>query len=77
MHFLNPFVSVLTDSQGPKHFAEFLSQRGSVDYLCRKLEDLEEEATRKEKQADDEADPEKVLSESVVVTDTAEPPPDE
>lgn len=49
MHFFMPFLSVLTDTRGPKHFAEFLSQRGSIDYLCRRIEDCEAEADNKKK----------------------------
>ncbi|GAB4154006.1 MAG: hypothetical protein Tsb009_30560 [Planctomycetaceae bacterium] len=70
LHFLNPFVSVLTDSRGPHNFAEFLSRRGSVDYLCRKIEDLEEEATCRERQSAEKTD----LQEPVDNLDsTAEP----
>jgi len=53
LHFFQPFFSVLTDSAGPKQFAEFLEQRGSIDYICRRIEDLEAEATEQE-QANDE-----------------------
>lgn len=48
MHFFMPVFSVLTDTGGPKNFAEFLSQRGSVDYLCQRIEDYEAEAEREE-----------------------------
>jgi len=51
MHFFQPMVSVLTDSAGPKHFAEFLEQRGSIEYICRRIEDLEAEATKREQSA--------------------------
>lgn len=49
MHFFMPVISVLTESHSPRHFAEFLSQRGSVDYLCRRIEDYEAEADAKAK----------------------------
>ena len=48
MHFFAPFVSAMTDSQGHRHFALFLEQRGSIDYICRRIEELEEEAVQKE-----------------------------
>ncbi len=48
MHFFAPFVSALTDSQGHRHFALFLEQRGSIDYICRRMEELEEAAVQKE-----------------------------
>lgn len=49
MHFFQPMVSVLSDSQGPRHFAMFLEHRGSIEYICRRIEDLEHEATQREK----------------------------
>lgn len=48
LHFFGPFLSAITDAQGHKHFAAFLEHRGSIDYLCRRIEDLEAEATTKE-----------------------------
>ena len=45
LHFFGLFVSAITDAEGHKHFAMFLEQRGSIDYLCRRIEDLEAEAT--------------------------------
>ena len=47
LHFFAPFVSVLTDAEGHRHFAAFLERRGSVDYLCRRMEELEAEALRR------------------------------
>jgi len=44
MHFFAPLVSVLTDSQGHRHFAEFLERRGSIDYIFRRIEQLESTA---------------------------------
>ena len=49
MHFFAPFVSALTDSEGHLHFALYLEQRGSIDYICRRIEELEDEAVQKEK----------------------------
>jgi hypothetical protein len=49
MHFFAPFVSALTDSEGHRHFALFLEHRGSIDYIYRRIEELEEEALQKEK----------------------------
>lgn len=50
MHFFAPFLSVLTQSQGHRHFAAFLEHRSSIDYLCQRIEELEADATRKEAQ---------------------------
>lgn len=50
MHFFAPFLSVLTESQGHRHFAAFLEHRGSIDYLCGHIEELEADAARQEAQ---------------------------
>lgn len=47
MHFFAPFLSVLTESQGHRHFAAFLEHRGSIEYLCQRIEELEADAARK------------------------------
>ena len=47
IHFFSPLLSALSDAQGHRHFAEFLEHRGSIEYLCRKIEELETEATRR------------------------------
>ena len=41
LHFFGPFISALTDADGHRQFAAFLEQRGSIDYICRRLEQLE------------------------------------
>ena len=48
LHFFAPFLSMLSSRQGHRHFAAFLEHRGSIDYLCRRIEELEAQATRKE-----------------------------
>ena len=48
LHFFAPFLSAVTSADGHKHFATLLEQRGSVDYLCRRIEELEAEAARRE-----------------------------
>ena len=48
LHFFAPLLSVLSQSGGHRHFAAFLEQRGSIDYLCRRIEELEAEAARHE-----------------------------
>ena len=50
MHFFQPMISAISDAAGPKHFAEFLEHRGSIEYICRRIEDLEAEAVAVEKQ---------------------------
>jgi hypothetical protein len=50
LHFFMPILSAVTDTQGVQHFAVFLEHRGSVEYICRRLEALEDEATARERQ---------------------------
>ncbi|MAT81640.1 MAG: hypothetical protein CMJ29_08335 [Phycisphaerae bacterium] len=38
IHFFNPIISVILDGETVKEFATFLEQRGSVEYLCQRLE---------------------------------------
>jgi hypothetical protein len=48
LHFFAPVLSVLTSRQGHRHFAAFLEHRGSIDYLCRRIEELEAQATQQD-----------------------------
>ena len=45
MHFFAPIVSMATDVEGYEQFAAFLEQRGSIDYLWRRIEELEAESS--------------------------------
>ncbi len=47
MHFFEPVVTVIANPDGYRKLATFLERRGSVDYLCRRLEELEDEADRR------------------------------
>ena len=38
MHFFQPIVSVILDGPSITEFASFLEQRGSIEYLCQRLE---------------------------------------
>jgi hypothetical protein len=38
IHFFRPIISVVLDTQAINEFATFLERRGSVEYLCRRLE---------------------------------------
>ncbi|QDT43989.1 hypothetical protein Pan241w_40930 [Gimesia alba] len=40
IHFFAPFLSFLVDPQAQKIFAEFLEKRGSIEWLCQRLETL-------------------------------------
>lgn len=39
---LAPLVRVVSDAEGYHQWAAFLEQRGAVDYLCRRIEELAE-----------------------------------
>jgi hypothetical protein len=46
LHFFQPMIGVLTDAKGPEQFALFLEKRGSIEYICRRIEDLEAAAEK-------------------------------
>ena len=48
LHFFTPVLSVFTDAAQLREFARFLERRGSIDFLCRRIEALEAGATRRE-----------------------------
>ena len=41
MHFFTPLVSVVTDAKGYEQFAMFLEKRGSIAYMCARIEELD------------------------------------
>jgi len=41
LHFLQPFVTVIADKNEYENLTLFLEQRGSLEYVCRRLEALE------------------------------------
>ena len=47
LHFFQPIVAVVLTTEGYGHFAEFLEQRSSIDYLCRQIENYEAKADEK------------------------------
>lgn len=46
MHFFTPLIDALIDAEGHRQFAAFLEQRGSIDYICRRIEQLEAEVSK-------------------------------
>ncbi len=44
LHFFSPFIGALTDAEGNRHFAAFLERRSAIEFLCRRIEELEAEA---------------------------------
>ena len=58
MHFFHPIVSALFDTKGYNEFAKYLERRGSIEYLCDRIEHFEKQFERREgkdsrKQPDD------------------------
>jgi len=43
MHFLHPFASVIVQPQAYERIAAFLERRGSIEWICRAIEDAESE----------------------------------
>lgn len=48
MHFFTPLVEAVIDAEGHRQFAAFLEQRGSIDYICRRIEEVENEMSKRE-----------------------------
>jgi hypothetical protein len=44
IHFFSPLLSAVLTGDGHRRFAEFLERRGSIEFLCRRVEELEREA---------------------------------
>lgn len=40
LHFFTPLLSAIFDARQCRRIAEFLERRGSIDWLCRRLEEL-------------------------------------
>ncbi len=41
LHFIQPFVATITDTGGYEQLTEFLEHRGSIEYVCRRLEAMD------------------------------------
>ena len=41
LQFFTPILSVVADAKACAEFAEFLERRGSVEFLCQRLEELQ------------------------------------
>jgi hypothetical protein len=47
LQFFSPILSVIADRKAVDELAAFLEHRGSVEFLCKRIEELEEERTAK------------------------------
>jgi hypothetical protein len=43
LHILQPIIATIMNGQAAKEFATFLEHRGSIDFLCARIEDFERE----------------------------------
>jgi hypothetical protein len=41
LHFFQPMVAIITDTAGYEEITRFLEQRGSIDFVCHRLEAIE------------------------------------
>ena len=64
IHFFAPFLSILVDRTAQKTFAEFLEQRGSIDWMCQRLETLSTSHANKQNTPVNEALP-PIISETM------------
>ena len=48
LHFFEPFVAVVADTDGYREFTQFLEKRGSIDYLVGRFEALEKTGRRRD-----------------------------
>jgi hypothetical protein len=44
MQFFGPIATILVDPNAYRHFAEFIERRGSIEYLCRRIEKFENDS---------------------------------
>ena len=44
LHFFQPMISAVVDGKGCSQFASFLERRGSIEYICRRIEHFERES---------------------------------
>ncbi len=40
LHFFEPVLSAIADAQASRDLADFLEHRGSIEYLCSRIEDM-------------------------------------
>jgi hypothetical protein len=41
LHFIQPLVAIITDTDGYQQLTAFLERRGSIEYVCKRLEAIE------------------------------------
>jgi len=56
MHYFQPIISAVLTGDGYQHFTEFIEQRGSVDYMCSRIEYFENLPTNKDERTQSNTD---------------------
>lgn len=51
LHYFKPIVSAIFDTKHYDAFARFLEHRGSIEYICRRIEAVEEERDQRRRAA--------------------------
>mgnify|MGYP003630908940 FL=1 len=54
IHFFSPFLSFLVDPKSQKDFADFLEKRGSIEWMCQRLETLSASPSNKQSTSPDQ-----------------------
>jgi hypothetical protein len=57
LHFIQPIATVVANKNEYENLTRFLEQRGSIDYLCGRLESLEARCTEKERSGQPSREP--------------------
>ncbi|MFQ6608213.1 MAG: hypothetical protein ACE5EE_06715 [Fidelibacterota bacterium] len=52
LHFFHPIISAILSTDAYRNFTEFLERRGSVDYLCYRIEQLDKERPKVRRNSD-------------------------
>ena len=64
LHFLAPFVTAVSDSDGHRQLASFLEKRGAVDYICDRIQALEQATTSESESAAEATESSKITRHS-------------
>lgn len=46
IHFLTPLIAAVSDADGHRHLAAFLERRQAIEYLCGRIEQLEQQRSQ-------------------------------
>ena len=52
LHFFEPLVAIVADTDGYLQLTRFLERRGAIDYVCQRLEAMDAQSAARERAAD-------------------------